>query len=207
MVHVTSILGIVLVVVALYFLSTVFPALGVFVKPTMALYVGATIAILLGLVLGAVHREFAEPGAAVKAGKGVGLALVSAGLFAIVLGMTKPTATLAWEQTDVEAARQRALRENRPLLVDFTAAWCAACKELDKVTFAAPEVGAEMGRFVAVKVDATNDDDPKVGATLERFRVVGLPTVLVFDSQGKEAIRYTDFVKPAEFLEGISRVD
>jgi thioredoxin:protein disulfide reductase len=207
MVHVKSILGIVLVVVALYFLSTAFPALGASVKPSMALFVVASIAVLIGVVLGAVHREFSEPGAGVKAGKGVGLALVSAGLFAVVLGLAKPSATLAWEKTDIEAARQRALRENRPLLVDFTAAWCGACKELDKVTFAAPEVGAEMGRFVAVKVDATNDDDPRVGATLERFRVVGLPTVLVFDSRGKEAIRYTDFVAPAEFLSGISRVD
>jgi thiol:disulfide interchange protein DsbD len=132
---------------------------------------------------------------------------VSAGLFAAVLGIVKPSTTLAWEKSDVEIAQQRALRENRPLLVDFTAAWCGACKELDKVTFAAPEAGREMERFVAVKVDATNDDDPRVGATLERFRVVGLPTVLVFDSRGKETIRYTDFVAPAEFLKGISRVD
>jgi thioredoxin:protein disulfide reductase len=91
--------------------------------------------------------------------------------------------------------------------VDFTAAWCGACKELDKVTFAAPAVGAEMGRFLAVKVDATHDDDPAVEATLQRFKVVGLPTVLVFDSDGKEAVRYTDFVPPERFLEGIRRVN
>jgi thiol:disulfide interchange protein DsbD len=58
-----------------------------------------------------------------------------------------------------------------------------------------------------VKVDATNDDDPAVEATLQRFKVVGLPTVLVFDSQGKEAVRYTDFVGPESFLEGIRRVN
>lgn len=207
MVHVKSVLGLVLVVVALYFLNTAFPALGASVKPNTVLFLGAIVAILLGLLLGAVHREFSEPGVAPKLGKGLGLALVSAGLFAAVLGLVKPSTTLAWEKGDLEVARQRALRENRPLLVDFTAAWCGACKELDKVTFAAPEVGVEMGRFVAVKVDATNDDDPRVGRTLERFRVVGLPTVLVFDSRGNETIRYTDFVTPAEFLKGISRVD
>jgi thiol:disulfide interchange protein len=37
--------------------------------------------------------------------------------------------------------------------------------------------------------------------------VIGLPTVLVFDSQGKEALRYTDFVPPDRFLENIRRVD
>lgn len=207
MVHVKSLLGIVLVVVALYFLNTAFPALGAFVKPGGMLLAGAALAVVAGVLLGAIHREFSEPGVGVKVAKGLGLALASGGLFAIVLALVKPTSTLAWEKGDIELARQRALRENRPMLVDFTAAWCGACKELDKVTFSAPEVGAEMGRFVKVKVDATNDDDPRVGATLARFRVVGLPTVLVFDSNGNETIRYTDFVAPAEFLKGISRVD
>jgi thiol:disulfide interchange protein DsbD len=143
----------------------------------------------------------------VKVGKGLGLALVSAGAFAAVVGLIKPTAALAWQKGDVHALREQAVRENRPLLVDFTAAWCGACKELDKITFAAPAVGVEMGRFLAVKVDATHDDDPAVEATLQRFKVVGLPTVLVFDSTGKEAVRYTDFVPPDRFLEGIKRVD
>jgi thioredoxin-related protein len=33
-----------------------------------------------------------------------------------------------------------------------------------------------------------------VGAALQRFGVRGLPTVVIFDSNGKEALRYTDFV-------------
>ena len=58
------------------------------------------------------------------------------------------------------------------MLVDFTAAWCGACKQLDRETFSAPEVQPAMNRFVAVKVDATNDDDPRVESTLTRFGVV-----------------------------------
>jgi thiol:disulfide interchange protein DsbD len=137
MVHVKSILGVALVVVALYFLSTVFPVLAEFAKPGAALFVGAAVAVVLGVILGAIHREFSEPGAAVKVGKGLGLALVSAGAFAAVVGLIKPTAALAWQKGDVHALREQAVRENRPLLVDFTAAWCGACKELDKITFAA----------------------------------------------------------------------
>jgi thiol:disulfide interchange protein DsbD len=207
MVHVKSLLGVALVVVSLYFLSSVFPILSAFAKPGTPLFVGAGAAVVLGVLLGAIHREFAEPGAGVKIGKGLGLLLVSAGAFAAVLGVIKPSAALAWQVGDVHALKERAVRENRPLVVDFTAAWCGACKELDKVTFAAPAVGAEMGRFLAVKVDATHDDDPAVEATLQRFKVVGLPTVLVFDSRGKEAVRYTDFVPPERFLEGIRRVN
>jgi thioredoxin:protein disulfide reductase len=207
MVHVKSILGIVLIVVAFYFLSTAFPSFASPFRPGPWLWGGAALALVTGLVLGAVHREFAEPGVAVKVGKGVGLLLVCGAAFAVVMGISKPAATLAWQKVDVEAARAQALRESRPLLVDFTAAWCVACKELDKITFAEKAVGSEMGRFVAVKVDATNDDDPSVVATMGKYRVRGLPTVLVFDSRGNEALRFTDFVPPERFLPAIQRVD
>jgi thioredoxin:protein disulfide reductase len=207
MVHVKSLLGIVLVVVALYFLSGVFPALGAFVHPGTVLWVAAGVAVVAGVLLGAVHREFSDPVVGVKLAKGAGLLLTSGGLFALVLGLVKPAEALAWQQGNVDVARERALRENRPLIVDFTAAWCGACKELDKLTFSHPPVGSELGRFVAVRVDATNDDDPKVGAALQRFGVRGLPTVVIFDSNGKEALRYTDFVPPDAFLAGIKAVD
>jgi thiol:disulfide interchange protein DsbD len=207
MVHVKSILGIVLVVVALYFLNNAFPLLGARVHPSTALWAAAGAAVVLGVALGAVHREFSDPVTGVKLAKGAGLLLTSGGLFALVLGLVKPAEALAWQHGNVDAARERALRESRPMIVDFTAAWCGACKELDKATFSAPPVGVELGRFVAVRVDATNDEDPKVGAALQRFGVRGLPTVVIFDSRGKEALRYTDFVPPEPFLASIKAVD
>jgi thiol:disulfide interchange protein DsbD len=207
MVHVKSLLGIVLVVVALYFLNNSFGFATPYVNVSLTFVGVAVAAVLVGLAIGAVHREFAEPGGFVKVGKGLGIALSSVGAFMLLLGAIKPTDALAWEQHDIEGALARAATDNRPLLVDFTAAWCAACKELDKKTFSEPRVGQELGRFVAVKIDATNNDDPKVESLLARFKVVGLPTVVLFDSRGKEAARFNDFVPPDEFLKTAQRVD
>jgi thiol:disulfide interchange protein DsbD len=206
MVHVKSVLGLLLVVVALYFLGTTFPVLTESVTRSPRILIGAGLMLGAGVLLGAIHREFAEPGFGIKLRKGLGIVLVSAGGFLLVTAIGKPSAAVTWEATHVDAARAKALDSQKPLLVDFTAAWCGACKELDKKTFSAPAVGSELSRFVAVKVDATNDDDPAVEATLHEFKVVGLPTVLVFDSKGKEAIRYRDFVPPEQFLEGIRTV-
>jgi thiol:disulfide interchange protein DsbD len=206
MVHVKSILGLVLVIVALYFLSIAFPAMTDRVAKSSGFLIAGSAIVVLGIVLGAIHREFAEPGLGVKLGKGAGIALVSAGGFLIVTVVSKPSGAVTWETTHVDVARAKALDKQQPLLVDFTAAWCGACKELDKKTFSAPAVGSELSRFVAVKVDATHDDDPAVEATLQKFKVVGLPTVLIFDSRGREALRYRDFVPPEQFLDGIRAV-
>jgi thiol:disulfide interchange protein DsbD len=207
MVHVKSALGIVLVVVALYFLNNSFGFANRFISGS-ATFVGvAAFAVLAGLLLGAVHREFSELGIGVKLAKGLGIVLVSVGALSAILGIIKPVEALIWERKDIEGALARAASDKRPLLVDFTAAWCGACKELDKKTFSEPRVGQELGRFVAVKIDATNNDDPKVEAMLARFKVVGLPTVVLFDSRGKEAVRFNDFVPPEEFLKSAQRVD
>lgn len=207
MIHVKSVLGIVLLIVAFYFLSTKFPLLARYASPSARFLAISGVAVLVGLALGAVHRSFDEPGAAVKFAKGFGIAFASVGGFLLVVGATKPARTLSWEHVPVEVARQQAQREQRPLLVDFSAQWCGACKELDKRTFSHPDVSREAGRFVAVRVDATDEDDPTVESTLEHFSIKGLPTVLVFDSSGKEAIRYNDFVAPDKFLEAIKKVN
>jgi thiol:disulfide interchange protein DsbD len=206
MVHVKSVLGLVLVIVALYFLSTTFPVMTEVVTSGSRFMIAGIAMVIVGVLFGAIHREFAEPGLGVKLGKGLGIALVSLGGFFLVTSVSKPTAALTWEKTHVDVAQGKAKASQKPLLVDFTAAWCGACKQLDKQTFSAPAVGSELSRFVAVKVDATNGDDPAVEATLQKFKVVGLPTVLIFDSTGKEAIRYSDFVPPEQFLDGIRAV-
>jgi thiol:disulfide interchange protein DsbD len=164
MVHVKSLLGIVLVVVALYFLNNSFGFMGTFVSGSLVFAAAAALAVVLGVLLGAIHREFGEPGLGVKLGKGLGIALASVGSLLVILSLTKPTEALTWMKQDIDGALARASAEKRPMIVDFTAAWCGACKELDKKTFSEPRVGQELGRFVAVKVDATNDDDPRVAA-------------------------------------------
>lgn len=207
MVHVKSLLGIVLVVVALYFLNNSFGFANELVSGSLEFAGAALLLVLLGLALGAVHREFGEPGVGVKLGKGVGIALTSFASLMLILSLTKPSSALSWEPGGLEKALLRATSEKRPLLVDFTAAWCVACKELDKRTFSEPRVGQELGRFVAVKVDATHDDDPAVASIMSRYQVVGLPTVLLFDSRGREAVRFNDFVPPEEFLSSVRRID
>lgn len=101
--------------------------------------------------------------------------------------------------SDERQAREKANAEGKRMLIDFGATWCKACKELEHETFPDPSVRTEAQRFVALRVDASDDEDKTVNELKDKYRVVGLPTVILLDKNGSELVRFTEFVKPEKF--------
>jgi len=102
---------------------------------------------------------------------------------------------------------EKAKADCKPVMIDFFADWCAACKELDQHTYTQPGVVAEAERFVKVKVDGT-DDHEVLDALYKRFGVQGLPTVAFIDPMGKvlESPRVTGFMKADDFVNELKKV-
>jgi len=205
MVSVKSVFGIVLAAAALYFLKGALPALSHVARPGVAFGLAAIALLAAGIALGAVHLAFGS-GTVASIRKALGVAASVAGLFLLVGWLEAPRRKLSWELSE-SVARTRAETERRPMLVDFTADWCGACNELSRITFADPKVMSEASRFVAVKVDATHEDDPSIDALKDRYSVVGLPTVILVGSDGRERTRFTEFIPPDRFLSAIRQID
>lgn len=190
----------------------------------------ASVVTVLGVLAGAVHRSF-KSGAREFALKALGVLLVvgamvlrsgaldarPVGELWVRMGLAEPPVAPSWQWHHVMPTRQAtfspeafdkvlalAKAEGRPVLVDFFADWCAACKELDRLTYPAPEVisQAAEGRFLNIKIDATHSEDA-LDALLERFGVEGLPTVAFVSAQGEVLTkpRITGFLKPSPFVE------
>ena len=96
---------------------------------------------------------------------------------------------------------------NKAKIIDFYADWCIPCKELDAMTFSDPRVISEAKRFAAYKADMTKSLSDEVSSLRTRYNIVGVPTVLIINSKGKEVERITGFVNSAEFLKIIENVD
>ncbi len=220
MLWVKSFFGIVMVVMALYFLKNPFKALGAVAQPGTTFALISLGVIGVGLALGAIHLDWSDGGWGVKVRKGLGVAVSVVGGFLLAANMDMPKADsvipvaeagepkklLTWEH-DEGVALAKAKSEQRPLIVDFTAEWCGACKKMSKETFSDPRVMAKASKFVAVKIDATSDEDPQVDAVKEKYKVVGLPTVVIYDSKGAERKRFNDFVDAEPFLAAIEGID
>jgi thiol:disulfide interchange protein DsbD len=210
MLGVKWIFGVVLAVVALYFLRTAVPALANTVHRGSAVPIAASIALLIGCVLAWMHVRSERKGSTNRhLSKPLKLASILpavAGGFAIVAWSQVPAAELNWMTSEAQG-RERAQAERKPMIVDFGAGWCAACNELKTRTFADAAVRSEAARFVAVAVDATDDDDPQTTRVKDRYGVVGLPTVVLLDSTGHERRRFAEFVPPQEFLDALKSVD
>jgi thiol:disulfide interchange protein DsbD len=202
--------GVVLAVVALYFLRTAVPVLQHVSRAALWYPAVAGALILVGLFgagihiaserRGAKHPERSTP---FKLGSAP---LAIAGGFMLISWTVMPKAELRWLDSEPQGL-ELAQTEHKPVIVDFGAAWCGACNELTAHTFADAQVRAEAGRFVAIRVDATDDDNAQVSAMKDKYHVVGLPTVVVLDSAGQEKIRFNEFVPPDKFLDAIQRVN
>ena len=202
--------GVVLAVVALYFLRNVIPAMQHLARPSpvFAAVNGAMVVVALVLAYIHVHAEKrkAKHPEWSKPAKLTSIPLAIVGGFLLICWAQIPKAQLEWLTSEADGLRL-AETEHRPVIVDFGAEWCGACKELTAHTFADDKVRSEAGRFVAVRVDATDEDDPQVNAIKGKYKVVGLPTVVVLDSHGKEQARFNEFVPADRFLAAIRAVD
>ncbi|MFM5707967.1 protein-disulfide reductase DsbD [Aeromonas veronii] len=96
---------------------------------------------------------------------------------------------------------QLAAARGKPVLLDLYADWCVACKEFEHKTFSDPTVRERFGQMVLLQADVTANDDADI-ELLNSLNVLGLPTLLFFDREGKELTgqRVTGFMGPAEFL-------
>jgi thioredoxin:protein disulfide reductase len=103
---------------------------------------------------------------------------------------------------DHDAGLAMAAEQGKPVLIDFTADWCAACKELEHFTYTDPDVIARSEQYVTVMIDATDKKDAVANALLEKYEVKGLPTVLFLHPDGtvRPELTLTGYEPAEKFL-------
>lgn len=218
---VKHVFGVVMLGVAIWFMSRILPG-------PVSLALWAALAICCGVYLGALehgtkgwHRLW----------KGLGIIALLYGIILLVgaamggddvlkplarIGMigvnsSAPTAQVSQlpfkrikTNADLDREIAAASAAKKPVMLDFSADWCVACKELEHDTYSDAGVQAALSNTVLLQADVTaNDADDQ--ALFKRFGIFGPPSVMFFGSDGQEltADRVVGYLAPAEFLKHI----
>jgi thiol:disulfide interchange protein DsbD len=107
---------------------------------------------------------------------------------------------------DLEREVAAASAAGTPVMLDFYADWCVSCKEMERFTFTDAGVQAEFARAKLLQADVTaNDAEDR--ALLQRFGILGPPTIVFFDASGREQpeFRVVGFKQADEFRQHIAR--
>lgn len=97
--------------------------------------------------------------------------------------------------TDIDAALAKAKESKKSVMVEFTGSdWCPPCIMMGKEVFSKKEfVEKASKKFILVKIDIPNKD-PKLkeqnSKVLEKYKVQGVPTVVLLNPEGKEFDRF-----------------
>jgi thiol:disulfide interchange protein DsbD len=220
---VKKVFGLLLIAVAIWMISPVLPT-----TASMALWGAFAILCAAFLRIGDSLPQGAGIGA--YAAKALGVVMLLGGLFELVgaasagTDVLQPLAHLragsgaasaqAAAHDGARFTRIRTVAEldrvlaitTKPVMLDFYADWCVACKEMERMTFSEGRVAAAMQDMQLIQVDVTaNNADDR--ALMKRFQLFGPPGIILFDARGKEVpqARVIGFMPPESFVRQLQR--
>lgn len=122
------------------------------------------------------------------------------------LDLSQSSDRSAWQDYTNEKFETAKLN-GQPIIIDFYADWCAACKELELITFTDPKVKEALKDFNLFKFDATKDS-AALNELKSKYKIVGLPTLIFYDRKGelRPDLTLTEFEKPFKFIERLKKI-
>jgi thioredoxin:protein disulfide reductase len=115
--------------------------------------------------------------------------------------------TMIKSPNDLQRILIQAKQQKRLLLLDFSARWCIACQHIDQTIFKDPKIQTLLKNFILARADLTANDALD-RALQKQLNVIGPPTMIFFNSEGKELTqqRIVGEISGAEFISHLKTI-
>lgn len=109
--------------------------------------------------------------------------------------------------TQLQTQLQKAQKSAQPVLVDYFASWCVACKEFEENTLKQPQIRQQLAKFKLLRVDVSRYL-PRQQDILSHYRVLGLPTLDFYDFSGRyrAQLRVSGIMSTPQFAKRLAQV-
>jgi thiol:disulfide interchange protein len=114
-------------------------------------------------------------------------------------------ADIVWIDSPAEA-RARAGDEHKPLLVFVRSSWSQPSVVMDQTIWKDARVLREAPRFVAMRIDLTNDYQHLPQDLVKEYGIESIPTTLVVNTDGSVVARWGEgLARPADVAAAMQR--
>lgn len=182
MLLVKKLLGMIMLLMAIYMLGRIIPEMY-----SHILYLAWGIALIYIIAHGIHKRELLKYSLASIVSILVLAIAVNLGYFHHVEQDSR--FTVVDNQIDLLHILQSAEYEHQPVMLDFYASWCIACKEMDLKTFNDAKVNQLMSQFKLVRVDVSKNNQNSQ-SLLEKYKVLAPPSIVFVNKNGKVLDNY-----------------
>jgi thiol:disulfide interchange protein DsbD len=123
-------------------------------------------------------------------------------------GVQKPQETSFIRVASIAELERAVASAGKPVMLDFYADWCVACKEMERLTFRDESVKKRLDAMLLLQADVTANSAADM-ALLKRFGLFGPPGIIFFDRRGKEieGARVIGYRPVERFLPTLDEVD
>jgi len=201
-----SLLGITIMTMAIYGATITFPQLKDFLsQDNNYAKTFSLVLIIIGFIIGAVHSDGHDSSIIVRFAKIAGAIFISFGIIWNLMISPPHQKQLNWLNYSNSIYREAA-KNDKFILLDFTADWCVACKEMELTTFKDENVQKELSeKWIIAKVDCTINT-PENTKTIEKYNIKGFPGFAVISPDGKIKGSFSGYHPPQQFLEKIKQL-
>jgi thiol:disulfide interchange protein len=141
---------------------------------------------------------------------------MAAGAIALISGgcaqrqpkqLTAVAGIIQWT-SDLDAGLALSIKENKPVMIDFVADWCAPCQEMDKLTFGDEKIIRKAQAFIPVRIDI--DKQQAVAAQhhglARAYGGDGIPNILFLSGDGTKLKQLIGFQTTQQLIDAMNFV-